>query len=251
MATADEFAALVLEQTQERLRADYPASPQWEWERVSVKPGPKYTKVDIGPEGNMSGKYMIENATGRIFGIKGYGVVHKGHQYGSLDTVSDWYWGGYTGVPAAEAQLRWDKDRNGTLRLRTFRRHSDGLHTVFTITPALGSDDEWDVRNTGEIVAGPLRFSQAKRRAEKLYADTQPANPGQPTDPELFRRTAPQWNCVDYPGDGPHYTPGAGGCAWCGMTQKQIAAEYDRREAERAHSHNGTCTSCGCEKGQS
>ena len=24
----------------------------------------------------------------------------------------------------------------------------------------------------------------------------------QPIDPDLFRRTAPKWNCVGYPGDG-------------------------------------------------
>jgi len=106
-----EFAALVLEQTQARLRADYPTSPQWEWERVSVKPGPVYTKVDVGPEHNMSGKYMIENATGIIFGIKGYGRVHKGHRYGTLATADQWYWGGYVGeklpVPSWDEDSKW------------------------------------------------------------------------------------------------------------------------------------------------
>ncbi len=95
--TADEFAQIVLAQTKERLRTSYPDSPQHEWEQVRVTPGPKYTKVDIGPKGNMSGKYMIENATGVIYGIKGYGSVHKGHMYGTLDTVEQWYWGGYVG----------------------------------------------------------------------------------------------------------------------------------------------------------
>ena len=51
-----------------------------------------------------------------------------------------------------------------------------------------------------------------------------------PVDAELFKRTAPAWNCVDYPGDGMHYTPGAVGCAWCGMTREQIAAEHRARE---------------------
>ena len=100
--TADEFAAVVLEQTQRRLKVSYPTSPQWEWERVRVTDGPKYTKVDIGPEHNMSGKYMIDNATGEIFGIKGYGRVHKGHTYGTLATAGDWYWGGYTGQPRSD-----------------------------------------------------------------------------------------------------------------------------------------------------
>ncbi len=60
--------------------------------RVEVKPGPKYTKVDVG----RSGKYMVVNETGEIFGIKAYGVIHRGHQYGTLETIHNWYWGEYT-----------------------------------------------------------------------------------------------------------------------------------------------------------
>lgn len=87
-------------------RVDYPdhpdESPNASMLTVVVKPGPKYTKVDIGPRHNMMGKYMVENATGVIFGIKGYGQVHKGHQYGTLDTVDQWYWGGYTALEKRE-----------------------------------------------------------------------------------------------------------------------------------------------------
>ena len=96
----NEFAQLVLEQTKARLAKDY-SEEQASWETVQVRPGRVYTKVDIGPKGNMSGKYMIENATGIIYGIKGYGQVHKGHRYGTLETVDQWYWGGYVGQPAA------------------------------------------------------------------------------------------------------------------------------------------------------
>lgn len=60
--------------------------------QTRIKPGLKYTKVDVGD----SGKYMVENATGNIYGIKAYGVIHKGHQYGTLDTIHDWTWGRYT-----------------------------------------------------------------------------------------------------------------------------------------------------------
>jgi hypothetical protein len=95
MTTIQELADLILAQTQERLRTAYPNSPQWEWETVQVKQGPVYTKIDRGPAANMSGMLMIENATGAIYGIKGYGRVHKGHFYGTLDTVADWYWGNY------------------------------------------------------------------------------------------------------------------------------------------------------------
>jgi len=93
----DQFAAIVLEQTKARIAAHY---SQWQAdaEQVQVIEGPKYTKVDLGTEGGgFSGKYMIENATGIIYGIKGYGRVHKGHRYGTLATVDEWYWGGYVG----------------------------------------------------------------------------------------------------------------------------------------------------------
>lgn len=63
----------------------------------------------------------------------------------------------------------------------------------------------------------------------------------QPVDAELFRRTAPQWNCVDYPGDGMHLTPGTDGCLWCGMTREQVRAEWRetsaRWEEERKAGH--------------
>lgn len=51
----------------------------------------KYARVDVGT----SGKYMVEMDTERIYGIKGYGVIHRGHQYGTLDTIDQWDWSGY------------------------------------------------------------------------------------------------------------------------------------------------------------
>ena len=59
-----------------------------------VKMGLKYAKVDVGK----SGKYMVVLDTGKIYGIKAYGVVHRGHQYGTLDTIYEWDWSGYTAV---------------------------------------------------------------------------------------------------------------------------------------------------------
>jgi hypothetical protein len=46
-----------------------------------------------------------------------------------------------------------------------------------------------------------------------------------PVNGELFNRTAPRWNCVDFPGDGMHYVPGTDTCAWCGMTTEDIKTE--------------------------
>lgn len=62
--------------------------------KTRIIPGKKYTKVDIGS----SGKYMVVNDTGEIYGVKAYGVIHKGHRYGTLETIDDYYWGNYTAV---------------------------------------------------------------------------------------------------------------------------------------------------------
>ncbi len=89
-----EFAALVQKETLQRYADDYPDSPQNcldKYTTVHVKPGRKYTKIDVGTSGSL----MIVNDTGEIFGIKAYGVIHRGHSYGTLETTSDWFWGGY------------------------------------------------------------------------------------------------------------------------------------------------------------
>ena len=57
--------------------------------------GKKFARVDVGA----SGKYMVDLDTLEIFGVKGYGVVHRGHCYGTLNTIHAWNWGGYTAVP--------------------------------------------------------------------------------------------------------------------------------------------------------
>lgn len=64
--------------------------------KVEVKYGGKYARVNVG----RSGVYMIplpgQPDAGTIFGIKAAGVIHRGHRYGTLETVEDWHWGGYT-----------------------------------------------------------------------------------------------------------------------------------------------------------
>jgi len=100
--TVDDFAAILLAQTRARMNRDYPTpypdgTTQADYYVVQVHEGPKYTRVDVGPEHNISGKYMIDNATGEIFGIKGYGRIHRGHRYGTLGTIDSYEWGGYVG----------------------------------------------------------------------------------------------------------------------------------------------------------
>lgn len=90
------FAAILEQQQLKRFKTDYPElakEPAYLDQHVTVKVrlGKKYSRVDVGT----SGKYMVANATGEIFGIKAYGVIHRGHQYGTLDTIQDWDWSGY------------------------------------------------------------------------------------------------------------------------------------------------------------
>lgn len=63
--------------------------------------GKKFARVDVGT----SGKYMVELETGIIYGIKAYDVVHRGHVFGTLDTIADFDWSGYVAhrkaLPAA------------------------------------------------------------------------------------------------------------------------------------------------------
>lgn len=86
-----QLADLIERHTKERFIKDG-FNPENHKYSVSIKPGKKYTKVDVGD----SGKYMVVNETGDIFGIKAYGVIHFGHHYGTLDTINEWFWGGYT-----------------------------------------------------------------------------------------------------------------------------------------------------------
>lgn len=60
--------------------------------RTRIVPGKKYDKVNVGG----SGRFMVDRATGEIYGIKGYGQIHKGRTYGTLDGIARLWWGGYS-----------------------------------------------------------------------------------------------------------------------------------------------------------
>lgn len=84
------LAQLIEEQTAESLKARGLWIGNERDAKVTITPGTKYTKVDRGS----SGKYMVDR-DGNIWGIKAYGVPHKGHHYGTLDTIDQYYWGRY------------------------------------------------------------------------------------------------------------------------------------------------------------
>lgn len=100
----EAFRALVETDTRRRFAEDwerdkargmnYPLSIHEPQMVCKVKIGRKYANVDVGA----SGAYMVEMATGSIYSIKGYGVIHRGHYFGTLDTIAEWNWGGYRAV---------------------------------------------------------------------------------------------------------------------------------------------------------
>lgn len=91
---------------------------------VKVKPGQKYYKVDLGH----SGRFMIEIETGNIYGIKAYGQVHKGHMYGTLDTMDDWFWGDYT--PMKRSVMKQQKER---LQVYAQKREDNDIESLIAV----------------------------------------------------------------------------------------------------------------------
>ena len=86
----EKFRKLLENEQAHRRKIDYPSlSP----DIVTIKWGIKYVNVNVGG----SGKYMVVKDTQEIFGIKAYGVIHRGHFYGTLDTVDQWDWSQYVG----------------------------------------------------------------------------------------------------------------------------------------------------------
>jgi hypothetical protein len=49
-------------------------------DKVTVKPKKKYINIDIGS----SGAYMVDTTDGTVYGIKGYGVPHRGLVHGNI-----------------------------------------------------------------------------------------------------------------------------------------------------------------------
>lgn len=96
------FAALLEQEQRTEFAKTYPGA--YLQERmdsactVSVKMGNSFARVDLGAGDHCSGKYMVDLETGAIYGVKAYGVVHRGHYFGTLDTIHEWDWRGYRAV---------------------------------------------------------------------------------------------------------------------------------------------------------
>ena len=93
----EEFASRVSLETVKWYHKEYPKTPEDSIPKVSIVPGVKYVKVDVGS----SGKFMVDDS-GDIYGIKGYGVIHRDKHYGNLDTIDHYFWGEYKPVKLSE-----------------------------------------------------------------------------------------------------------------------------------------------------
>ena len=94
--TIEQFAARVQEEQRAVYLERWPEAPETiltDSCNTTIKPGRKYTKVDVGT----SGKFMVDE-DGQIWGIKSCGKIHHGHFYGTLDTINEWNWGEYAPV---------------------------------------------------------------------------------------------------------------------------------------------------------
>lgn len=85
----EKFRKKLEDETMERLKKNGMSEVVLHSYKTIVKKGSKYTKVNQGSYG----RFMVDNKTGDIYGIKAYNVINKKHYYGTLDTIDDYYWG--------------------------------------------------------------------------------------------------------------------------------------------------------------
>lgn len=94
----------------EYYRVNYPATyERGQADKVTVKPKKKYINIDIGS----SGAYMVDATDGTVYGIKGYGVPHKGVVHGNIADVD------------GEILLRGRHAYSGTIRPAPPRKRLD------------------------------------------------------------------------------------------------------------------------------
>jgi hypothetical protein len=89
----ERFRAQLEAEQHDRLRVQAPDAPFLLEETAKVSIGKRWVRVDYGS----SGKYVVDT-DGTIYGIKGYGVPHLRHRYGTLATIDEWDWSGYKAV---------------------------------------------------------------------------------------------------------------------------------------------------------
>lgn len=88
----NDFTLLITKEKKENLiKSNLACASNMANATAEYKKGTKYYKIIVG--GGAS--FMVDVKTEEIFGVKGYGQVHLGHRYGTLDTIDDFNWGEY------------------------------------------------------------------------------------------------------------------------------------------------------------
>lgn len=94
--------------------------------KVVFEEAKKYIKIDIDNNGSRSGRFMIDKATGEIYGIKAYGQINKNHYYGTLDTITNYFWGEYSPIRLKnERQIDFNNLNSVELELQNFNKEPE------------------------------------------------------------------------------------------------------------------------------
>ena len=80
MENVKRFSEMLQEKVDRYYHQNYPSLPP---DKVKIVPGKKYIKIDVGS----SGRYMFDTENGHLYGIKGYGVINRKHDYGYLPAI--------------------------------------------------------------------------------------------------------------------------------------------------------------------
>ena len=113
----------------------------------------KYIKIDSGG----SGKYMVDVSDGRIYGIKGYGSVNKGHRYGLIDD----YMNGTKNFKSFEPEFSYYNPLQNTTKQLV--KETDGS-TFLNYTPK----ETLILSKKGYIEKDGLKYIQAKDLKEGM-----------------------------------------------------------------------------------
>ena len=70
-------------------------------ETVEIETGRKFDKVYVKTSVQKLGRYMVDRNSWVIYGIKSWAQVNERRTYGTLDTVDQYDWSHFYGVPKA------------------------------------------------------------------------------------------------------------------------------------------------------
>ena len=64
-----------------------------------VETGRKFDKVFVQGKHQKMGRYMVDRNSWTIYGIKSWAQINPRRTFGTIDTVTQFDWSGYTGSP--------------------------------------------------------------------------------------------------------------------------------------------------------